>query len=375
MCLRTESDKIGLSQAGLQEGAPTGGGWAEAEAEEAEAFKATEHESAALLAKHMSAGLHLEQAWLESNSFSLRQWRQTKWPGWEPPQPPMNLPPSPARPGSGGVVPGVVPGVAREPLYARPDDPQFPREVMRAALGRAAAAGDAPLVSKLLLVRGVDANAHCGLGDTPLHTALHLAGAQPRVEPSEPNPPDPRIPEPRLPNHATDAGSCAQPAHPPPPPARCCTAAAGHAECVHALLQRGAHAEALSHGGRSALHEAAGARSDQGGGAACVRLLLRYGADPRRTDLQGRTALELAREAGRNECAEACATSLHAAWTAQALPRGRTMGAASSALPFPSLIYPSADSAVAAEEPSALPLGAQLLRSREALAAELALAL
>jgi len=177
MCLRTESDKIGLSQAGLQEGAPTGGGWAEAEAEEAEACKAREHESAAFLAKHMSAGLHLEQAWLESNSFSLRQWRQTKWPGWEPPQPPMNLPPSPARPGSGGVVPGVVPGVAREPLYARPDDPQFPREVTRAALGRAAAAGDAPLVSKLLLVRGVDANAHCGLGDTPLHTALHLAGA------------------------------------------------------------------------------------------------------------------------------------------------------------------------------------------------------
>ena len=239
MCLRTESDKIGLSQAGLREGAPTGGGWAEAEAEEAEAFKATEHESAAFLAKHMSAGLHLEQAWLESNSFSLRQWRQTKWPGWEPPQPPMNLPPSPARPGSGGVVPGVVPGVAREPLYARPDDPQFPREVMRAALGRAAAAGDAPLVSKLLLVRGVDANAHCGLGDTPLHTALHLAGAQPRVEPSEPNPPNPPTPEPRLPNHATDAGSCAQPARPPPPPpgaaqrrratrsacTRCCSAA------------------------------------------------------------------------------------------------------------------------------------------------------
>ena len=51
------------------------------------------------------------------------------------------------------------------------------------------------------------------------------------------------------------------------------------------------------------------------------------------------------------------------------------MGASSTSLPFPSLIYPSADSAVAAEEPSALPLGAQLLRSREALAAELALAL
>ena len=50
-------------------------------------------------------------------------------------------------------------------------------------------------------------------------------------------------------------------------------------------------------------------------------------------------------------------------------------GASSTSLPFPSLIYPSADSAVAAEEPSALPLGAQLLRSREALAAELALAL
>ena len=106
-----------------------------------------------------------------------------------------------------------------------------------------------------------------------------------------------------------------------------------------------------------------------------MRLLLRYGADPRRTDLQGRTALELAREAGRHECAEACASSLHAAWTAQALPRGRAVGASSSSLPFPSLIYPSADSTVAAEEPSTLPLGAQLLRSREALAAELALAL
>ena len=186
MCLRTESDKIGLSQAALPEGAPTGGGRAEAEVEEAEAVKATDHERAAFLAKHLSAGLHLEQAWLESNSFSLRLWRQTKWPGWEQPQPPMSLPPSPARPGSGGVVPGVVPGVAREPQYARPDDPQFPREVMRAALGRAAATGDAVLVSKLLVVRGVDVNAHCGVGDAPLHTALHLAGAQPRLEPSEP---------------------------------------------------------------------------------------------------------------------------------------------------------------------------------------------
>ena len=37
MCLRTESDKIGLSQAALPEGAPTGGGRAEAEVEEAEA--------------------------------------------------------------------------------------------------------------------------------------------------------------------------------------------------------------------------------------------------------------------------------------------------------------------------------------------------
>jgi hypothetical protein len=195
MCLRTESDKIGLSQAALPEGgheagAPTGGGRveAEAEAEGAEAVEATDDESAAFLAKHLSAGLHLEQAWLESNSFSLRLWRQTKWPGWEQPRPPMSLPPSPARPGSGGVVPGVVPGVAREPQYARPDDPQFPREVMRAALGRAAAAGDAVLVSKLLVVRGVDVNAHCGLGDTPLHTALHFAGAQPRLEPFKPHP-------------------------------------------------------------------------------------------------------------------------------------------------------------------------------------------
>ena len=94
---------------------------------------------------------------------------------------------------------------------------------------------------------------------------------------------------------------------------------------MHALLQRGAHAEALSHGGRAALHEAAGSGSEGGGGAACVRLLLRYGADPQRTDLQGRTALELAREAGRNDCVEACSTSLHAAWTAQAQQRGRAI--------------------------------------------------
>ena len=186
MCLRTEADKTGLSQAALPEYVPTGGGRAEAEAEGAEVVDATDDERAAFLAKHLSAGLHLEQAWLESNSFSLRLWRQTKWPGWEQPQPPMCLPPSPARRGSGGVVPGVVPGVAREPQYARPDDPQFPREVMRAALGRAAAAGDAVLVSKLLVVRGVDVNAHCSLGNTPLHTALHLAGAWPRVEPPEP---------------------------------------------------------------------------------------------------------------------------------------------------------------------------------------------
>jgi hypothetical protein len=159
---------------------------------------------------------------------------------------------------------------------------------------------------------------------------------------------------------------------PQPPPG--CTAAAGHAQCVHALLQRGAHAEALSHGGRAALHEAAGSSCEGGGDAACVRLLLRYGADPKRTDLQGRTALELAREAGRNDCVEACSTSLHTAWTAQAQQRGRAIGA-SAPLSFPSLIYPSADSAVAAGEPSTLPLGARLLRSREALAAELALAL
>ena len=187
MCLRTEADKTGLSQAAMPEYVPTGGGRAEAEAERTEAVDVTDDERAAFLAKHLSAGLHLEQAWLESNSFSLRLWRQTKWPGWEQPQPPMCLPPSPARPGSGGVVPGVVPGVAREPQYARPDDPQFPREVMRAALGRAAAAGDAVLVSKLLVVRGVDVNAHCSLGNTPLHTALHLAGAWPRVETPEPS--------------------------------------------------------------------------------------------------------------------------------------------------------------------------------------------
>ena len=186
MCLRTEADKTGLSQAAMPEYVPTGGGRAEAEAEGAEVVDATDDERAAFLARHLSAGLHLEQAWLESNSFSLRLWRQTKWPGWEQPQPPMCLPPSPARPGSGGVVPGVVPGVAREPQYARPDDPQFPREVMRAALGRAAAAGDAVLVSKLLVVRDVDVNAHCSLGNTPLHTALHLAGAWPRVESPEP---------------------------------------------------------------------------------------------------------------------------------------------------------------------------------------------
>ena len=81
-------------------------------------------------------------------------------------------------------MPGVVLGVAREPQYARPEDPQFPREVMRGVLGRAAAAGDAVLVAKLLVVRGVDVNAHCSLGDTPLHTALHLAGTWLHVEPS-----------------------------------------------------------------------------------------------------------------------------------------------------------------------------------------------
>ena len=85
------------------------------------------------------------------------------------------------------------------------------------------------------------------------------------------------------------------------------TAAAGHAECVHLLLQRGAQAEALTHGGRAALHEAACSAAE--GGAACVRLLLRYGADPNRTDLQGRTALELAREVGCADSAAACSTS------------------------------------------------------------------
>ena len=258
MCLRTESDKIGLSQAALPEGgheagAPTGGGRVEAEAEGAEAVEATDDESAAFLAKHLSAGLHLEQAWLESNSFSLRLWRQTKWPGWEQPRPPMSLPPSPARPGSGGVVPGVVPGVAREPQYARPDDPQFPREVMRAALGRAAAAGDAVLVSKLLVVRGVDVNAHCGLGDTPLHTALHFAGAQPRLEPFKPHPrtctsapPHLRTYLPNLPSEPPTWMLADAPCPPSPNPLRLHSGGGPRAVCACATAARRARRSSLA---------------------------------------------------------------------------------------------------------------------------------
>ena len=166
-------------------------------------------------------------------------------------------------------------------------------------------------------------------------------------------------------------------ADPPAPSPPGHTAAAGHAKCVHALLQRGAHAEALTHGGRAALHEAAGSPHEvvRGGGAACVRLLLRYGADPRRTDLQGRTALELARAAGLADCAEACAASLHAAWTKEGPMRARVV-AASAFLPHPSLLPPGIPPGTGvAEATSTLPLGARLLRSRQALAAELALAL
>ena len=191
MCLRiddqaehasAEHDASARREGVLPERTPAGAGRAEAatgEAVEAASGGAAHH-------AHLSAGLHLEQAWLQTNGFSLRQWRQTKWPGWEAPKPSMGLPPSLMRPG-GGVMPGVVSGVpgvpGREPQYARPDDPQFPREVLRAALGRAAAAGDVALVTKLLVVRGVDINSHCNLSDTPLHTALHLAGARPRLEP------------------------------------------------------------------------------------------------------------------------------------------------------------------------------------------------
>ena len=187
---------------------------------------------------------------------------------------------------------------------------------------------------------------------------------------NRPNLPQPCEPIPTLANLANRSASTRDAAAPPP---LGCTAAAGHAGCVHALLQRGAHAEALTHGGRAALHEPASSSSEGAGAAACVRLLLRYGADPQRTDLQGRTALELAREAGRSDCAEACSTSLHAAWTPQEQQRARATGA-STCLPYPSLLYPSAGSAVAAD-PSTLTFGARLLRSREALAVELALAL
>ena len=69
MCLRTESDKIGLPQAGLQEGAPTGGGWAEAEAG-GRGVQGDRARERGLAGQAYSAGLHLEQAWLESNSPS-----------------------------------------------------------------------------------------------------------------------------------------------------------------------------------------------------------------------------------------------------------------------------------------------------------------
>ena len=209
------------------------------------------------------------------------------------------------------------------------------REVMRAALERAAAAGDAPLVSKLLLVRGVDVNAHCGLGDTPLHT-LHLAGAQPASNLSN-QPSGPRTPNLALRTTAGCLLVCPPPTPAPPTPApaaRCCTAAAGRASaCTRCCARaheglRMAAASAARGGGRE------GGREVQRGGArrACgvsamapTRGALTCRAGPRSSW----------REAGHNECAEACATSLHAAWTAQALPRGRTMGASSTSLPFP----------------------------------------
>lgn len=165
-------------------------------------------------------------------------------------------------------------------------------------------------------------------------------------------------------------------------------------------MQRGAEVETLTHRGRTALHLAA-----LHGRAGCVRLLLRYGANPQRTDLSGATPLDLARDAGHESCADALAP------VSAPGPRFACVRSASPSLPHPPLLPPSSQpspsksmsgalhAAVGARmgggggggggpaegssEPSAelppagsgTPSGSRLLRSREALAAELALAL
>ena len=364
-------------------GAPPsdGGIAADAYAADADADADADAAVAAAAARQLSAALHLERAWLGSNDrFSLRLWRQPKHQlqhtyaggggahagggahrgGYHTetaPPSPMPAPPSPTtaaaeRWGSSGAA-AAAPAAARQGGDAeaevgmgggaaahaaaqrdeaaggggRPPAPsQFPPEVLRRALGEAAARGDAPLLSRLLAARGAQPDAHCGLAATPLHAPLHVA------------------------------------------------VRGGHADVALALLRRGAAVDVLSHGGRSALHLAA-----IGGHDECARLLLRYGADPRRTDVRGATALDLARAEAQRGCA-ALLAPLSVAGEPQPQLAGAAFARAASArlaaaLPHASLLNSSSWSVTPPDEATARPGEPRLPRSRGALAAELALSL
>lgn len=330
---------------------PADGGVAASEAD-ADADAAV----AAAAARQLSAALHLEQAWLKSNDrFSLRLWRQPKHQyasAHASPHrgsyhtetaPPSPMPPSPTtaaaeRWGStaapaeqqgdeaGGAASAAAARAAAERDERGPPASQFPPEVLRRALGEAAACGDAPLLGRLLTARGAQLDAHCGLVAAPLHAPLHLA------------------------------------------------VCGGHADVALTLLRRGAAVDVLSHGGRTALHLAA-----LGGHDECARLLLRYGADPRRTDVRGSTALDLARAEAQRGCA-AILAPLSVAGEPQPQLAGASFARAASArlaaaLPHASLINSSSWSMSPPDETVTRPGEPQLPRSRGALAAELALSL
>ena len=109
-------------------------------------------------AKHLSAALHLEEAWLHSNGFALRQWRQTQWPGWARPPVQRAVCPaggrSPMRPPGGSKGPGHPPrspgrisrqlgswhGSEQPALATAPKDPPSPLAPPGAATPAAAGA-------------------------------------------------------------------------------------------------------------------------------------------------------------------------------------------------------------------------------------------
>ena len=149
-------------------------------------------------------------------------------------------------------------------------------------LFEAAAFGDAPRLQELITTDAESVRRVSGDGFTALHLAAFFArseaarilldaGADPAAEAGNPS----RV----TPLHSA--------------------AAARDAVLVELLLKRGAHADAVQHGGWTALHSAA-----KHGDTALVEALLAHGADPAQAADDGRLPADLAAAEGHHEIAE-----------------------------------------------------------------------